>query len=79
MNSDMSMSSITGGECFMELGVGYVKSSKSNEFIPLRFLFDTASNGSYGKISSFQNLEFSKIGERNLEINTFSSGGVKCN
>ena len=80
VNSDpnVSMSSIANTECFMEIGRGFVKCNNSNDYVPLRFLFDTASNGSYGKRLSFSNVEYSKLGERKLEIDTFSAGAVRC-
>ena len=62
----------------MEIGKGFIQSNLGNDFIPVRLLFDSASNGSYGKKTSMQDLKFEKVGERNLQIDTFCEGEVKC-
>ena len=78
VDTNISLSTVADTECFMELGRGFVKSKTSDDYISLRFLFDTASNGSYGAKESVQGIACKKLGERNLEIDTFSEGEVKC-
>ena len=78
VDPDISMSSITNTECFMEVGRGYVKSSSSDDYVELRFLFDTASNASYGKGTSLMNVACTKVDSRNFEVDIMGEGEVKC-
>ena len=78
VNSASSFTSIADTECFMEVGRGFVKSKSSDDFIELRFLFDTASNGSYGKTQSLQDVDCKKVWSRDLEVDTFQGGRIKC-
>ena len=78
VNPDMSSNAIADSECFMEIGCGYVQSATSDGYEKVRFLFDSASNASYGKRSCMDRIKGVKVGERNLEIDTFGEGEVKC-
>ena len=78
VNPDISVSAIADTECFMEIGRGFVKSNLSDDFVPARFLFDSASNGSYGTKRFMHGVACEKVGERNIEIDTFCGGEVKC-
>ena len=49
VSPDSTNSAIADAECFMEIGVGFIQSNTSADFIPVRLLFDSASNGSYGR------------------------------
>ena len=78
VNPDTSNSAIADTECFMEIARGFVKSNTSDDLIPVRFLLDTASNGSYGTKEFMHGVKCEKLGERNIEIDTFCGGEVKC-
>ena len=78
VNSANSFTSIADTECFMEIGRGFVKAKNSDDFVELRFLFDTASNGSYGKTQSLQGVDCHKVWSRDLEVDTFQGGRIKC-
>ena len=78
VDPDTTASAIADTECFMEIGSGFVKAKSSEDFIPARFLFDTASNGSYAMKDFIHGVACEKVGERNIEIDTFSGGEVKC-
>lgn len=70
-------SAIADTECFMEIGRGFVQ-TKLGSYIPARFLFDTASNGSYARKDLVHEVICDKVGKRNIEIDTFGEGEVNC-
>ena len=75
---DRAYNAVADTECFFEVGCGYIQSATPGNYAKCRFVFDTASNASYGLQSSVHGVVYETVGHRDAAVDSFAGGSVNA-